>query len=92
VRGMSIVAFVEGALEVALDGYIDAGTGSTVSVAEEGSGLRQVGGRDRVASVVEPVVGGRVAPDWDVIFAAGRNGKVSVSVPVVERDPIEEIA
>ncbi len=92
VRGMSIVAFVEDALEVALDGYIDAGTGSTVSVAEEGSGLRQVGGRDRVASVVEPVVAGRVAPDWDAIFAAGRTSKVSVSVPVVERDPIEDIA
>ena len=92
VRGMSIVAFVESALEVALDGYIDAGTGSTVSVAEESSGLRQVGGRDCVAGVVEPVVAGRVTPDWDAIFASGRTSKVSVSVPVVERDPIEDIA
>lgn len=91
-RGMSIVAFVEDALEVALDGYIDAGTGSAVSVAKESGGLRQVGGRDRVPSVVEPVVAGRVIPDWDAIFAAGRSGKVSVPVPVVERDPIEDIA
>jgi hypothetical protein len=89
---MSIVAFVESALEVALDGYIDAGTGSAVGVAEEGVGVRQVGGRDCVSGVVNSVVGGRVIPDWDAIFAAGRSGKVSVSVPVVERDPIEEIA
>ena len=92
VRGMSIVAFVEDALEVALDGYVDAGTGSAVGVAKESVGVRAVGGRDRVNGVVEPVVGGRVTPDWDAIFAAGRSGKVSVPVAVMERDPIEEIA
>ena len=92
VRGMSIVAFVESALEVALDGYVDAGTGSAVGVAEESGGVRTERGRDRFSGVVNSVVGGRVIPDWDAIFAAGRSGKVSVSVPVVERDPIEEIA
>ena len=91
-RGMSIVAFVESAMEVALDGYIDAGAGSAVGVAEESVGVRAVGGRDRFSGVVEPVAGGRVIPDWDAIFVAGRAGKVSVPVVVVERDPIEEIA
>lgn len=91
-RGMSIVAFVESALEVALDGYIDAGAGSAVGVAEESVGVRAFGGRDRFSGVVEPAAGGRVIPDWDAIFVAGRAGKVSVPVVVVERDPIEEIA
>ena len=92
VRGMSIVAFVESALEVALDGYFDAGTGSAVSVAEESGGVRTERGRDSVSGVVNSVIGGRVIPDWDAIFDAGRAGKVRVPVSVVERDPIEEIA
>lgn len=94
VRGMSIVAFVEDALEVALDGYVDAGAGSSVGVAEEGFGVRAERGRDRFSGVVQPVVGGRVVPDWDSIFAAGREAKVSVAALVVDRviDPIEEIA
>lgn len=93
-RGMSIVAFVEGALEVALDGYVDVGAGSSVGVAAEGVGVGAERGRDRVYGVVSDVAGRGVSPDWDAIFAAGREAKVSVAVPVAERviDPIEEIA
>lgn len=91
-RGMSIVAFVEDALEVALNGYVDAGARGSVGVAEEGVGVRAERGRDSVYGVVSVDVGGRVAPDWDAIFDAGRAGKVRVPVSVLERDPIEEIA
>ena len=91
-RGMSIVAFVEDALEVALNGYVDVGTGSAVGVAEESGGVRQVGGRDRLDGVVASNVRGGVAPDWDAIFAAGLATKLRASVGFVERDPIEEIA
>ena len=93
-RGMSIVAFVEDALEVALDGYVSVGTGGSVGVAEEGVGVRAERGRDGFSGAVEPVVGRGVTPDWDSIFAAGREAKVSVAALVVDRviDPIEEIA
>lgn len=92
VRGMSIVAFVEDALEVALNGYVDVGAGGSVGFAEEGVGVRAERGRDRVSGVVNSVIGGRVIPDWDAILDAGRAGKVRVPVPVLERDPIEDIA
>ena len=93
-RGMSIVAFVEDALEVALNGYVDAGARGSVGVAEEGVGVRAERGRDRFSGVVQPSVGGRVIPDWDSIFATGRASKIFAGAPVVDRviDPIEEIA
>ena len=93
-RGMSIVAFVEGALEVALDGYVDVGAGGSVGSSKEGVGVRAERGRDRVYGVVSDASGRGVSPDWDAIFVAGREAKVSVAVPVAERviDPIEEIA
>jgi hypothetical protein len=93
-RGMSIVAFVEGALEVALDGYVDVGAGGSVGSSEESVGVRPVDGRDCFDGVVAANVRGGVAPDWDAIFAAGREAKVSVPVSQVTRvvDPIEEIA
>lgn len=93
-RGVSIAAFVEGALEVALDGYVDVGAGGSVGVAEEGVGVRAECGRDRVYGVVSDASGRGVTPDWDAIFAAGREAKVAVAAPVAERviDPIEEIA
>lgn len=93
-RGVSIAAFVEGALEVALDGYVDVGAGGSVGFAEEGVGVRPERGRDRVYGVVSDASGRGVTPDWDAIFAAGREAKVAVAAPVAERviDPIEEIA
>ena len=93
-RGMSIVAFVEGALEVALDGYVDVGAGGSVGSSEESVGVRAERGRDRVYGSVSAVDGRGVIPDWDAFFAAGRASKVSSVVPVAERviDPIEEIA
>lgn len=91
-RGMSIVAFVEGALEVALDGYVDVGAGSAVGVAEEGVGVRAERGRDRVYGVVSDASGRGVSPDWDAIFAAGREAKAHVVVGSKVVDPIEEIA
>ena len=93
-RGMSIVAFVEGALEVALDGYVDVGAGGSVGFAEESVGVRPERGRDRVYGVVSDASGRGVTPDWDAIFAAGREAKAGVAAPVAERviDPIEEIA
>lgn len=93
-RGMSIVAFVEGALEVALDGYVDVGAGGSVGSSEESVGVRAERGRDRVYGVVSDASGRGVTPDWDAIFAAGREAKAAVVAPVAERviDPIEEIA
>ena len=93
-RGVSIAAFVEGALEVALDGYVDVGAGGSVGFAEEGVGVRAERGRDRVYGVVSDASGRGVTPDWDAIFAAGREAKAHVVAPVAERviDPIEEIA
>ena len=93
-RGVSIAAFVEGALEVALDGYVDVGAGGSVGFAEEGVGVRPERGRDRVYGVVSDASGRGVTPDWDAIFAAGREAKAAVVAPVAERviDPIEEIA
>jgi hypothetical protein len=93
-RGMSIVAFVEGALEVALDGYVDVGAGGSVGSSEESVGVRAERGRDRVYGSVSAVDGRGVIPDWDAFFAAGRASKVSSVAPVAERviDPIEEIA
>ena len=93
-RGMSIVAFVEGALEVALDGYVDVGAGGSVGSSEESVGVRAERGRDSVYGSVSPVDGRGVIPDWDAFFAAGRASKVSSVAPVAERviDPIEEIA
>ena len=93
-RGMSIVAFVEDALEVALNGYVDVGAGGSVGSSEESGSVRQVGGRDRFDGVVSANVRRGVAPDWDAVFAAGREAKASVVASVVERviDPIEEIA
>ena len=91
-RGMSIVAFVEGALEVALDGYVDVGAGGSVGFAEEGVGVRAERGRDRVYGVVSDAVGRGVTPDWDAIFAAGREAKAHVVVGSKVVDPIEEIA
>lgn len=86
-RGMSIAGFVECALEVALDGYVDFGAGGSEGSSVEGVGVRQDGGRDRVYGVVSSSGGRGVTPDWDAIFAAGREAKVSF-----RRDPIEEIA
>lgn len=93
-RGMSIVAFVEGALEVALDGYVDVGAGGSVGSSEESVGVRAERGRDRVYGSVSAVDGRGVIPDWDAFFAAGRASKISSVAPVAERviDPIEEIA
>ena len=86
-RGMSIAGFVECALEVALDGYVDVGAGGSVGVAEEGVGVRAERGRDRLYGSVSAVDRRGVIPDWDSIFAAGREAKASF-----RRDPIEEIA
>lgn len=93
-RGVSIAAFVEGALEVALDGYVDVGAGGSVGSSAESVGVRAERGRDRVYGVVSDASGRGVTPDWDAIFAAGREAKVAVVAPVAERviDPIEEIA
>jgi hypothetical protein len=93
VRGMTIAALVERALEVELDGYVDAGPGSAGSVAGEGAGVREVGGRDRVDGPVSPDAG-RLAPDWGAILAAGRDARVPVrdTVSQVPADWTMEIA
>lgn len=93
-RGMTIAALVEKALEVELDGYVDAGPGGSTGIAGEGAGVREVGGRDRVDGPVSPA-DKRVGPDWEAILAAGRSARVPVMAAAVVdrvRDPIEEIA
>ena len=94
-RGMTIAALVEKALEVELDGYVDAGAGSSGGFGAEGSGVREVGGRDRVDGPVSPDVRRSVAPDWEAILAAGREARVLVpsrDTVSQEPDPLEEIA
>lgn len=86
-RGMSIVAFVEFALEVALHGYVNVGAGGSVGSSVEGVGVRAERGGDRVYGSVSAVDRRGVIPDWDAFLAAGREAKVSF-----RRDPIEEIA
>jgi hypothetical protein len=94
VATLQVELAVEGALEVALDGYVDVGAGGSVGSSEESVGVRAERGRDRVYGSVSAVDGGGVIPDWDAFFAAGRASKVSSVAPVAERviDPIEEIA
>ena len=87
-RGMTLAALVEKALEVELDGYVGVGPGGSERVAEEGVGVRQDGGRDRVDGPVSPDAGRRVTPDWDALLAQGRESRMMVAA----RDPIEEIA
>jgi hypothetical protein len=84
---MSIAGFVECALEVALDGYVNVGTGSSVGSSVESVGVRAERGRDRVYGSVSAVDRRGVIPDWDAFLAAGREAKASF-----RRDPIEEIA
>lgn len=93
-RGVSIAAFVEDALEVALHGYVDVRSVGSVGSSTEGVGVRAERGRDSVYGVVSPDSGRGVTPDWDAVFAAGRAAKVPVVVEPVARviDPIEEIA
>ena len=94
-RGMTIAALVEKALEVELDGYVDAGTGGGGGVAAQGSTVGSNGGRVGEHGPVSPDSGRRVAPDWDALLAAGRSAKLSVGCDTVshfQRDPIEEIA
>ena len=88
-RGMTIAAFVERALEVELDGYVDTSPGGSAGASVEGVGVRPDGGRDRVAGSVSPDPGRRVAPDWEALLVAGRDAKVMVAAG---RDPLEEIA
>lgn len=93
-RGMSIVAFVEFALEVALHGYVDVGAGGSVGSSVEGVGVRAERGGDSVYGAVSAADRRGVTPDWDAFLAAGRASKVSAVAPVAEWvvDPIEEIA
>ena len=93
VRGMTIAAFVERALEVELDGYVDVGAGGAAGVGVEGAGVRPDGGRDRVDGPVSPD-SGRLTPDWGDILAAGRDARVPVreAVSDVSDDWTMEIA
>ena len=93
-RGVSIVAFVECALEVALHGYVDVGAGGSVGSSEESVGVRAKRGGDSVYGSVSAVDRRGVIPDWDAFLAVGRASKVSSVAPVAEWvvDPIEEIA
>lgn len=88
-RGMTIAAFVERALEVELDGYVDVGAGGGGGVAVQGSGVGGVGGRVGEHDLVSPDDGRRVAPDWDALLEDGRRQRMMVAAG---RDPIEEIA
>ena len=92
-RGMTIAALVERALEVELDGYVDAGAGGAAGVGVEGAGVRPDGGRDRVDGPVSPDAG-RLTPDWGAILAAGREARVPVrdTVSQVPADWTMEIA
>jgi hypothetical protein len=91
---VSIVAFVECALEVALHGYVDVGAGGSVGSSEESVGVRAERGGDSVYGSVSAVDRRGVIPDWDAFLAVGRASKVSATAPVAEWvvDPIEEIA
>ena len=91
-RGMTIAALVERALEVELDGYVDASAGGGGGAAAQGSTVGGVGGRVGERGPVSPDSGRRVAPDWDALLAAGRAHKTPAYSGVVVRDPIEEIA
>ena len=93
VRGMTIAAFVERALEVELDGYVDVGAGGAAGVGVEGVGVRPDGGRDRVDGPVSPD-SGRLIPDWGAILAEGRDAGVPVreTVSDVSDDWTMEIA
>lgn len=62
--GVTLVSLVERALEVMVDGYVDAGPGGSGGVGASGGGVRPVGGRGGVDDLVVPAVGGLVA-GWD---------------------------
>jgi hypothetical protein len=91
-EGVPVVRFVERALEVALDGYVDVGPGSRESVASysevEGGGAVSVSERDLVHSPPK-----RGIANWEKIISDGL--AVKGRVPVVESfdvDPLDVIA
>ena len=91
-EGIPVVRFVERALEVALDGYVDVGPGSRESVASysevEGGGAVSVSERDLVHSPTK-----RGIANWEKIISDGL--AVKGRVPVVESfdvDPLDVIA
>ena len=94
-RGVTLASLVERALEVELDGYVDVGPGGGGGAAAQSGDERSDRGRDRVDGSVSPDDRRRVAPDWDAILAAGRQGKVLVpdrDTVSQALDPLEEIA
>ena len=93
-RGMTIAAFVERALEVGLDGYVDVGPGGGGGVAVQGGDVGQFGGRGGVDGVVSVDSGRGLKPDWVAILAAGREERVPVrdTVSQVPSDWTMEIA
>jgi len=91
-RGVSIAALVEKALEVELDGYVDAGAGGGGGAADESGGVGSVAGRVGEHGPVSPDSGRRVTADWDAILAAGRKPVVRDTVSQVPSDWTMEIA
>jgi hypothetical protein len=91
-RGMTIAALVERALEVELDGYVDASAGGGGGAAAQGGVVGGDGGRVSERGPVSPDSGRRVAPDWDALLAAGKTTRMMVTAGAAVRDPLEEIA
>lgn len=85
---MTIAALVEKALEVELDGYVDAGAGGRGSAATQSSIAGSNGGRVSEHGPVSPDSYRRV--DWDAILSAAQVKKQITQVLV--KDPLEEIA
>lgn len=101
-RQMTVTQFVSDALEVALDGHVESGSGGGVVSVAAGDGVGSVDGRDRQRGAVSDAAGRGVAPDWDAVLAAGIQNRIAVAsaayAPLVDAavrsvlDPIEEIA
>lgn len=94
-RGMTIAAFVERALEVELDGYVESGAGGVERSSGESLGVRPDGGRVGESDLVSPDDRRGVTPDWGALLAAGRAAKhvpVRDTVSQVQEDWTMEIA
>lgn len=97
-RGVSVTQFVADALEVALHGHVESGSGGGVVSAAAGDGVRAVDGRDCERGAVSDAAGRGVAPDWDALLARGVQARMAAAsaayAPMVDEtlDPLVEIA
>lgn len=89
VRGMTLTALIEGALEVCVDDYRGVGSAGGGGVVEEGRRVGQVGVGGGGSGVVADSRG-RV--NWDQILAQGGKTVYRDSADPYRVDPIEDIA